>query len=163
MFAFLTENEVQRILEAGGRFVETPRWTTRAQNVHWVQFGGFVDSPDDAALRLNMAVSVRAPEKYKIAYLRGDQMLRRLDVRGSHTNPASVSGETWVRATHKHLWSDAHADRVAYTPRDISTAQRADPGEYERVFNEFCHECRIEFTGQWMDPPLHVQTTLDFE
>jgi hypothetical protein len=161
VFGFLQESEIQRILEDGGTFSESPRWATRPQNVHWVQFGGFVDSPIDAALRLNMAVSVQAPEKYTIVYLRGDQMLRRLDARGSHTNPTSASGEAWTRSTHKHRWSDTHADQIAYSPPDISTLETLEPGEHERVFNEFCSECRIQFTGKWVDPPLHFQTTLD--
>jgi hypothetical protein len=161
MFGFLRESEIERILRAGATFSDTPRWAARAQNAHWVQFGGFVDSPVEAALRLNMAVSVRAPEKYTIVYISGEQALRRLDVRGSHTNPASTSGERWTRATHKHSWSDTHANQIAYSPPDISTAQTLEPGEHERVFNEFCAECRIEFIGKWVDPPLHFQTTLD--
>lgn len=161
MFGFLSEREVDRILEAGGVFRDTPRWVQRVENAHWVQFGGFVDSPVDAGLRLNMTVSLRRPDKYTIAYLRGDQTIRRLDVRGSHVNPAIASGERWVRHTHKHRWSDRHADQIAYSPPDISTPEEPEPDEHERVFNEFCSECRIRFEGNWAPPPLHHQTRLD--
>ena len=161
MFGFLSEGDIQRILDAGGTFGDSPRWVFRAQNTHWVQFGGFVDSAADAALRLNMAVSLRRPEKYTIAYLRGDQTIRRLDVRGSHSNPSSASGERWILSTHKHRWSNEHADQVAYSPPDIATKEELESGEYERVFNEFCGECRIRFTGNWEHPPLHQQTRLD--
>lgn len=163
MFGFLDENAIHRILDEGGTFADSPRWVSRPQNLHRVQFGGFVDSPVDAALRLNMAVSRRRPEKYTIAYLRGDQMIRRLDVRGSHANPTSVSGDRWVSATHKHRWSDQHADQIAYTPPDVSTPSVLEPGEHLRVFNEFCAECRIRFTGNWTDPPLHQQTRISVE
>ncbi len=128
MFGFLSEREIDGILEAGGVFRDTPRWVQRAENAHWVQFGGFVDSPIDARLRLNMTVSLRRPDKYTIVFLRGDQTIRRLDVRGNHTNPVSASGECWVRRTHKHWWSDRHADQVAYSPPDISTPEEPHPG-----------------------------------
>jgi len=161
VFAFLPESEIQRILDAGATFSDSPRWAARYQNIYWVQFGGFVDSPLDPGLRINMAVSVRRPEKYTIAYLRGEQMLRRLDVRGSHRNPTTASGATWVVATHKHRWTDTHADQVAYEPPDVATPEEMESGEHERVFNEFCTECRIGFTGKWNDAPLHLQTELE--
>lgn len=160
MFGMLTEAQVDRILLEGLVLEDNVRWMSQPSNTKWVQFGAFLDSPHESTVRLNMAVSVLLPEKYKIIVLRGEQALRRLDVRGSHGNPPAGTPGVWHRQTHKHRWTDRFGDKEAYTPPDITTTT-FDPGEHEATFRALCKECNIEFRGSWSDPPRESQISLD--
>ena len=88
-----------------------------------------------------------------------EEQLRRLDIRGSHSNP---DGERWERRTHKHLWSVELKNEHAYTPDDIPHDQ---PGtlvtrdNYREIFEAFAAECGIE-TGPdylWSEPIFKEQ------
>jgi len=164
MFGMLSEHEVDRIFRDGLTLQDDVRWTPQQSNASWVQFGAFLDSPRESTLRITMGVSLLQPAKYKILVMRGVQVLRRLDARGSHSNPpgsdpGGSAPEVWKRRTHKHRWSDRFADSVAYTPTEISTNVYA-PAEHEATFRAFCEECNITFTGAWSDPPQQRQTSL---
>jgi hypothetical protein len=157
----LTESHVDRLLAEGSSLVDAVRWAPQLRNSRWTQFAAFLDSPSETALRLVMAVNTSLPGKYTILLLRGEQVLRRLDVRGSHRNPTAASGAHWSGETHKHRWTDDFADKVAYAPADITTADPFDRSEYEATFRAFCAECSIAFSGAWSDPPEQTQGTLD--
>lgn len=91
------------------------------------------------------------------AYLQLYQVqLRRLDVNGSHKN-RSPDREVWDERTHKHRWSEACRDTVAYTPGDIPEVPEANPcgDDYRGAFEAFCGEQHIILTGEyrWVDPP----------
>jgi hypothetical protein len=162
MFGMLSQAEVDRIFREGFVLVDDVRWSPQANNQNWLQTGAFLDSQRETSIRFNMAVSLLRPEKYTLVVLRGEQVLRRLDVRGSHGNPAMVGGQVWKRQTHKHRWTDIYADKEAYTPPDISADKAAfTRNEYETTFREFCTESNIDFKGQWQDPPQHAQGTLN--
>lgn len=156
----LSEAQVERILTEGFVLEDDIRWAPQPSNPNWLQFGAFLDAGTEASVRINMAVSMLRREKYKIVLLRGEQVLRRLDVRGSHRNPRTAGGESWCASTHKHRWTDIYADKAAYTPTDIS-ASTFNSGEYEVTFLEFCGECNIDFRGQWQDPPEQRQGVPD--
>ena len=47
-----------------------------------------------------------------------------LDVNGSHRNRTG-GREEWVERTHKHWFSEAHQDTVAYIPDDIPSLHQA--------------------------------------
>jgi hypothetical protein len=160
MFGMLPEANVERIFSEGLVFEDDVRWTPQPSNRNWLQFEGFLDSPSDTSLRLNMAVSILREERYRIIVRRGEQILRRLCVRGSHRNPLASSGETWIGKTHKHRWTEQFADKLAYTPPDIATPT-FERSEYERVFRAFCKESNIDFRGRWNDPPKATQDRLD--
>jgi hypothetical protein len=157
----LPESHVDQLVSRPSALTEDVRWTPQKSNPRWVQFAVFLDAPTDTSLRLAMTVNTRNPGFYAILLLRGDQVLRRLDVRGSHRNPPAASGEKWLAATHKHRWTDSFADKVAYTAADISTPPTFDRSEYEGTFRAFCNECNITFSGAWQDPPEEVQQELD--
>ncbi|WP_132208442.1 hypothetical protein [Kribbella steppae] len=82
--------------------------------------------------------------------------IRRLDLRDDHRNP---DGQFWDRATHKHLWSVADKNRVAYTPTDIPHDPSVPPNapdDYRAIFEAFAKEVGINFASdyRWTDPPL---------
>jgi hypothetical protein len=156
----VTEHEAERIFRDGLVLEDDVRWTVQPSNARWLQFGAFLDSPHETTLRLSMGVSVVLPQKYKILILRGEQVLRRLDVRGSHQNPPGASGEIWQLRTHKHRWTDRFGDKAAYTPADINLGDFTRD-EYEATFRAFCKECHIDFRGAWSQPPESHQTQLD--
>jgi hypothetical protein len=160
VFGFLSEAQVDRFCAEGSVLADDVHWTILPSNPNWTQFGGFVDARRETAVRLIMTVSLLRPEKYTLLLLRGEQVLRRLDVRGSHRNPPATSGQEWKVQTHKHAWSDGYADKVAYTPPDVRTMTFARD-EYEVIFRAFCRECGVDFQGRWTDPPKPAQTRLD--
>ena len=112
-------------------------------------------------LTMDLTVNRNLPGKYTYQLRQAPAFvcLRRLDVRGTHTNRKHTgSDESWKRRTHKHAFRDACGDAFAYTPTDIpdtgSPSNSPDPREHELVFEAFCTECGIEVGGNWVDPPL---------
>ena len=81
--------------------------------------------------------------------------LRRLDVLDDHDNPG---GEQWRDQTHKHLWSAAEGNDVAYTPTDIPATEPVGRPPYGDIFEAFCAEVGIVFGPdyKWEDPPEGV-------
>ncbi len=113
-------------------------------------------------LFVGMQVTKAKPWKPTVYLMLENEQLRRLDINGSHTNRIPPR-ERWVRRTHKHVWSEAHHDAVAYTPSDIPDVA---PGnvtgeELREVFEVFLAECHIETRGayRWSDPTLTSNTT----
>lgn len=111
-------------------------------------------------LSLNAQVLIHKPWKFTVFLMLHDVHLRRLDVNGSHRNRTS-DREQWTERTHKHLWSEAHENAEAYTPRDIPavplTALTGD--HYRRVFEAFCDECGIGLAAgyRWSDPVVSLR------
>jgi hypothetical protein len=68
--------------------------------------------------------------------------IRSLDMGGPpHPNPDG----RLLQPPHKHRWTDAHRDREAYIPIDITASDR------EGVFHQFLRESNIRFDGQYVD------------
>jgi len=92
------------------------------------------------------------------------ESLRRLDLRDSHRNP---DGQVWERQTHKHLWSVADGNAVAYTPEDIPhdpATPPVTPDDYRAIFEAFAREMSIDLAPDytWEDPPVSdVQGCVD--
>lgn len=68
-----------------------------------------------------------------------------LDLGADHHNPSCTrTGEL-----HKHSWTEQHADKEAYVPKDI-TAGADDP---VGVWLQFCAEAKIRHDGVLHRPP----------
>lgn len=113
-------------------------------------------------LLVGMQVTKAKPWKPTAYLMLENEQLRRLDINGSHTN-RTLPREQWVQRTHKHVWSEAHHDAVAYTPGDIPAVALSNvTGEQLReIFEAFLAECHIETRGayRWSDPTLTSNAT----
>ncbi len=113
-------------------------------------------------LLVGMQVTKDAPWKPTVYLMLENEQLRRLDVNGTHTNRTS-DHERWLHSTHKHTWSEAHHDAVAYTPVDVPPIPKTGvTGHHLRdVFEAFLTECRIQTRGaySWRDPTLTTIAT----
>lgn len=117
-------------------------------------------------LLVGMQVTKDAPWKPTVYLMLENEQLRRLDVNATHTNRTS-DRERWLHRTHKHIWTEAHHDAVAYTPTDIPGIPRANvTGRHLReVFEAFLSECRIQTRGaySWSNPTLTSTATSRLE
>jgi hypothetical protein len=104
-----------------------------------------------------MQVTKAKPWKPTVYLMLENEQLRRLDVNGSHGN-RTPPREQWNRRTHKHRWTEAHHDAVAYTPDGIPAVPVTNAtGRHLRVvFEAFLAECHVETRGayRWSDPTL---------
>ena len=167
--AAYTERQADELLKAGRLKVEGPV-SSGTHGKHVRASVPVAGAPDEADLRLDMRINPDVPGKYTLQLRGADgQVLRRLDVRGSHDNRGrGGSTESWSRRTHKHRLTDDHSDAVAYTPTDLpATAgepfEDVDDKEYQAVFEAFCGECGIDPGGEWSDPvvgPSGIQTAM---
>jgi len=111
------------------------------------------------ALRIRIMSSTPWSSHYLLIWgtrLTGCVNLRRLDLRDDHRNPDGA--EVWTARTHKHTWSESHADCMAYTPTDIPHDPDLTVGvdEYRQVFEAFCAECYVALgpSYRWTEPSL---------
>jgi hypothetical protein len=121
-----------------------------------------VHSAHALPLFVGMQVTKDRPWKPTVYLMCENEHLRRLDVNGTHTN-RTTDRERWRQSTHKHVWSEAHHDAVAYTPADIPAVPFTDVtgSQLRDVFEAFLRECQIEMRGayRWSDPILTSITT----
>ena len=143
-----------------------------AEPVAWVREGHHVKAVVSVVgvgvntnLVMDLLIKTKMPGQYTYQLRQKPGVnLRRLDVRGSHTNRAETGNEeVWRFRTHKHRFRDRFEDTFAYTPDDIpdtaSSPLCPEPDEHGRVFDAFCAECGIDPAGQWTDPPLGLLVT----
>ncbi len=134
-------------------------------DISWVRRGGRarfrleVDNEMGEPMSLEMHLSSKVPWQYTIQLSWRKRAMRRLDIRGSHTNVCDGSGTRWSRQTHKHQFSDNYEMAQAHTPEDIQVSDVAnfDSAEYERVFDAFCRECGVGVDVSWVPPPALEQ------
>ena len=81
----------------------------------------------------------------------GSGRIYALDLGQDHRNP----DQQLVGEKHKHRWTEAHQDKEAYVPEDI-TAPATDP---IAVWQQFCTEANITHSGRMHQPPA-VQFSL---
>lgn len=151
----IDEATAEHLLSGGHMSVRVPvRWR---EDLHHVRAQVAVDAPETygAGLVLDLSLSFARPWKYSYQLRSGGVILRRLDVRSSHTNHSGPPGR-WRGETHKHRWSDRYRDHIAYTPTDIPAAPgtTVGPDEYRQVFEAFCGECNITLAQGylWVEP-----------
>jgi hypothetical protein len=108
-------------------------------------------------LLVGMQVTKATPWKPTVYLMLENEQLRRLDLNGSHTN-RTTDREQWRTRTHKHRWTEAHLDAVAYTPTDVPAVPltKVTGQHLQDVFEAFLAECRIQTRGaySWRDPAL---------
>ncbi|MEN9646648.1 MAG: hypothetical protein RL238_3317 [Actinomycetota bacterium] len=154
----LTEREADHIVEHVPMKI--------ASQVEWLEHRGFwkavvpvTGAGVTTSLVMDLTINKQLPGKYTMQLRqRSGVNIRRLDVRGSHSNrPETGNSERWQSRTHKHRYRDMFEDAFAYTPTDIpdttSSPFHPEPDEHGRVFEAFCGECGIDHAGQWTDPP----------
>jgi hypothetical protein len=144
----ITEGEVENLLRTGQLSITgTHKWKI-GDNKYWVR----AEIPVATSARnvnLRICVSFNAEEQSRRTFalvLNHRFRIRALCVEGSHTNKHTDTAR-WVRATHKHRWSDVCQDRFAYTPTDITAT------EFQEQLEQFCAECGIAFTAELAPAP----------
>jgi hypothetical protein len=125
-----------------------------------------VDNEQGDPLEIEMHISRRRPWHYSLVLLWDKRPVKRLDVRGSHTNVCDGSGQRWRSETHKHSFSDSYEMAQAYDPSDIpmTPSQQLQPDEHRFVFEAFCQECGVELDYRWTAPsfgPRQLSTMED--
>jgi hypothetical protein len=149
------ESEVEAFLQWGRlQIVGSPAWQIEPSEIRAELT---VRNAGGHQARMYFRIPRAIPWQYHLVLVVSRQCIRRLDVRGSHTNP-DPARERWQLRTHKHRFTDAWGDRWAYTPDDLPpTPANVDvtTTEYRQVFEAYCHECYID-TSQlvWEDPPI---------
>jgi len=152
----VTDQVVAAILdESAGLALQVPvTWKDRPATVR-AQMA--VHNAHALQLFVGMQVTKDRPWKPTLYLMHENEHLRRLDINGSHTN-RTADLEKWRSRTHKHRWSEAHRDTVAYTPTDIPDLPHTnvDGDHLREVFEAFLRECRITTRGayKWKDPVL---------
>ena len=98
------------------------------------------DVKSDAGYPIFVRGSLNRPAKalgFQVIH-RGVGRIYGLCLGKDHHNPTC----RFVGETHKHSWSEAHRDKSAYAPEDI-TASVDDPVQ---AWKQFCSEARIRHT-----------------
>ena len=68
-----------------------------------------------------------------------------LDLGADHHNPTCQR----VGEKHKHSWTDQHADKLAYMPKDVASGLEHP----DAVWQQFCAEAKIVHDGSLHPPP----------
>jgi len=148
--AQVTPKDVDALLRSGKLSVSgTHRWR-HGEHKSWAKIDIPVQIADekikDVALRIVVSASLADTEKRDFALLWNNVPVRRLCFAGSHTN-RHTNTERWLRATHKHTWTDHCMDRFAYTPTDITSE------DVQGQLAQFCSESGIAYSGTITDIP----------
>ncbi len=157
----VTDQLVEALLDpAAGLALQVPvTWKGRPGTVR-AQMA--VSNAQAVPLLVGMQVTRAKPWKPTVYLMLENEHLRRLDVNGSHGN-RTPPREQWTRRTHKHRWTQAHGDAVAYTPAEVPNVPLGNVTgrQLREVFEAFLVECHIETRGAylWSDPALTSITT----
>lgn len=156
MATLLTDQVAAAVLDAATARLELRvplTWTARSTTV---RADVAVHNTHGLPVRLGVQILRDKPWKITVYLMIHGEHLRRLDVNGSHRN--RTDGEAWVHQTHKHVFSEAHHDAVAYTPDGIPpiAIQNVSDEDYRQVVEAFCEECGITLGGTyaWQAPDL---------
>ena len=145
----VTEEECNRILSMPKTVDAKVSWVSKA-NKSWSACRLEVVNEANLNLEIRITVNNYQLEKFSIVLLlNGIHRIKGLCYAGSHINKCS-DGKRWTCQLHKHSWSDICPGGHAYTPNDITGTTLGD------VFDQFCNECNVTFTGDFR--PLEFQT-----
>lgn len=150
----LTNSEVDRILKAEKAVGQDVRWEIDPDKRPWAKCELIVTSELGLNLKLYLNWNVEEPSIFSYSLvLNNAYRIAGLDFNGSHRNK-HMDRDVWQVRTHKHRWTEKCRNSWAYTPKDIATG---DPSE---VFNLFCKECNISFSGSFFSlPPVQQEFT----
>lgn len=142
----LTEAFAADIVARPKRIDEDIRWYSDPDLNY---FKAVATAQTEARILLKVHLNVNRTDRRKISVTlvasRAYPILR-LDVNGSHQN-RHTDDARWHQETHKHRWTDACRDALAYTPPEQI------PDDPEGVFREFCMEANIDFRGNFGNFP----------
>jgi hypothetical protein len=146
----ITETECNQIIAMPKTITSDISWTSKP-NKSWSACR--LDVQTNARLNLEIRITVNNddPSKFSIVLLLNAlYRIKGLCFRGSHENKCTDKLR-WNSQLHKHIWSDSCPGGHAYTPSDITGST------LQEVFNQFCNECNITFSGYFK--PLPIQTS----
>ncbi len=142
----ITETEVEKILKTSKVVNQNVKWKTGA-NKSWFSCNLNVENDLNFKLTLILNINIELTSKFSFSLLLNHiYRIRGLDVNGSHENKCT-DGKKFKFQTHKHSWSDKCGTAHAYKPSDITGTT------HEEVFQQFCKECNINFTGKFLPLP----------
>ena len=141
-----SEADVFALLQQGAVLKGEFRWR-RVDEYRWRAEAPLSDTYEDARVKVVGTYNERVHNlSYTLVW--AHCRVRSLDVNGPpHRNPDG----TRMPTPHKHRWTDAHRDRVAYIQTDITPT-----GTLEQIFREFLNESNIQFAGQYHAPVIQV-------
>src|SRR2546428_6862236 len=143
----LTEQEVDRILQARKLIKEDVQWHKADQGESWLKCELNVENSLKVNLKLFLNWNTEESTLFSFSLILSNAYrIRGLDFNGSHKN-RHTDTTRWLFQTHKHKWTDSCRDSFAYTPQDIT----ADL--IQEVFKQFCTECNIEYEGRFSAAP----------
>jgi hypothetical protein len=147
----LTENEVEAVMATAKEVKESVTWRDK-HHPDWMESQLVVSHAGVGQMKLILSLSKDQRKATFSVNYRGERV-RSLDIGGDHMNPAPDLTR-FVREIHKHKYTEEFGSSWAYRPTDITTC------EPEQAFREFCSECKIDFTGNWSNPPWQTNSDL---
>ena len=144
----LTEAEAERILQLPKWVEAEPEWRQN-ENGDWTARVPVL-ATEQMTLEWYARFNPRTDNYTSILFWHRIN-LRRLDVGKIHHNPDCQN----VGRIHKHGWTDAVHDHIAYEPLEISSNE-----DVSTTLKKFLLECRIELRVVLRNPPSTYQMDL---
>ena len=142
----LTEREFADILADGSKRIEGDiTWAPDERHAGAVEFRAIVESDAGYPLFIDGWYRPRTASLTYTLVQGGARRIYAINFGHPHTNPES--GER-VGTKHKHYWTDAWRDRMAYNPQDITEPWHRPVA----VWRQFCAEAGIEHRGAMHAP-----------
>lgn len=153
MAVWLSDNEVDFILQQGQlQVIEEPLWRVQGGSL---KMTAPVANSQDLDLQLVATSNPRTGRySFGLIYPAANQALRRYCSSGMHRNPGERRSS--IRGPHKHNWSAATEDHVAYVPTDITADTISGRAR------QFLQECRVTCTVDIPEPPEGPASQLSF-
>ncbi len=143
----ITEDEFRHILsDSTKRIGVSITWSDDEDHSPARQFAVPVDNDEGHPLHINGWYNAYSG-KLSFTLIRGGTgRIYGLDFGAGHHNPTCET----IDGTHKHHWTEAYRDKLAYVPADI-TAEWDDPGT---AWQQFCAEANIQHHGDFGYPEV---------
>ncbi|GIW94575.1 MAG: hypothetical protein KatS3mg110_2616 [Pirellulaceae bacterium] len=139
----LSQSDVQQILNDNSKYIQGDvTWRPDRQHAQWLVFRVPVHSQFCGELYVKGSYNPSIPALSYALILDSKCRIYALDLGKRHHNPDC----THVGPKHKHVWTDAHGDKWAYEPSDI-TADATKPAD---AWTQFCREAKIHHRGRFI-------------
>jgi hypothetical protein len=147
-----TESDLDAILNDPTKMINGDiRWHEDEDHSPAVEFLVAVESNSGYQLKIRGSYNIKCNSLGFSMLLGGCGRIYGLDIGTDHRNPKPENVN--VGKLHKHKWTDAHKDKHAYVPDDIT----AGTDNVVKVWQEFCAEAKIIHNGTMSSPRLHQQ------
>ena len=141
-----TESDLEAILnDATKTIIGNIRWQPDEDHSPAVEFLVKVDSETEYQLKIRGSYNAKCDTLGFALLLTGHGRIYGLDIGTDHCNPKQ---RVSIGKLHKHKWTNAHKDKNAYVPFDITA--RTD--DIVKVWAEFCTEAKITHHGALSQP-----------